>query len=64
VDGLQNGFRVMVAHEAVGDRAQPAHEQSLFDLNAKYADVVSVDEVLSNLASRERVAAGPTAVKE
>ena len=52
VDGLQNGFRVMVAREAVGDRAQAAHEQSLFDLHAKYADVVSVDDVLSHLASR------------
>jgi len=52
VDGLQNGFRVMVAREAVGDRAQTAHEQSLFDLHAKYADVVSVDDVLSHLASR------------
>jgi nicotinamidase-related amidase len=51
VDGLQNGFRVMVAREAVGDRAQAAHEQSLFDLNAKYADVVAVDDVLSHLAS-------------
>jgi nicotinamidase-related amidase len=50
VDGLQYGFRVMVAEEAVGDRAAPAHEQSLFDLNAKYADVVSVDQVLAYLS--------------
>jgi maleamate amidohydrolase len=50
VDGLQYGFRVMVAKEAVGDRAAPAHEQSLFDLNAKYADVVSVDDVLAYLS--------------
>lgn len=49
VDGLQNGFRVMVAREAVGDRAAPAHEQSLFDLQAKYADVVSVAQVLTYL---------------
>ena len=60
VDGLQNGFRVMVAHEAVGDRAQGAHDQSLFDLNAKYADVVSVAEVLTYLASREGVPSGST----
>ncbi len=50
VDGLQYGFRVMVAKEAVGDRAAPAHEQSLFDLNAKYADVVPVDQVLAYLS--------------
>ncbi len=46
---MQYGFRVMVAKEAVGDGAAPAHEQSLFDLNAKYADVVSVDSVLAYL---------------
>jgi nicotinamidase-related amidase len=50
VDGLQYGFRVMIPKEAVGDRAAPAHEQSLFDLNAKYADVISVDDVLAYLS--------------
>jgi nicotinamidase-related amidase len=46
VDAVQNGFRPMVVREAVGDRSQAAHDQSLFDLNAKYADVVSLDETL------------------
>jgi hypothetical protein len=36
----------MVVREAVGDRSAAAHEQSLFDLNAKYADVVSLDETV------------------
>jgi len=49
VDGLQNGFRVMVIREAVGDRFREAHEQSLFDLQAKYADVVTVKQVLEYL---------------
>jgi maleamate amidohydrolase len=49
VDAVQNGFRPMVVREAVGDRSAAAHEQSLFDLNAKYADVVSVDETLQYL---------------
>ena len=44
VDAFQYGVRPMVVREAVGDRTQAAHEQSLFDLNAKYADVVSLDE--------------------
>lgn len=66
VDGLQYGFRVMVVEEAVGDRAEAAHRQSLFDLNAKYADVVSVRETLEYLAGlREQrqapLAATPTA---
>jgi GH15 family glucan-1,4-alpha-glucosidase len=50
VDAVQNGLRPMVVGEAVGDRSQAAHEQSLFDLQAKYADVVSTDEVLEYLA--------------
>jgi maleamate amidohydrolase len=49
VDAVQNGFRPMVVREAVGDRSAAAHEQSLFDLNAKYADVVSLGETLQYL---------------
>ena len=49
VDACQVGFRPMVVREAVGDRSQAAHDQSLFDLNAKYADVVSTDEVVQYL---------------
>jgi maleamate amidohydrolase len=46
VDALQNGFRPVVVREAVGDRSVSAHEQSLFDMNAKYADVCSLDDTL------------------
>jgi nicotinamidase-related amidase len=49
VDALQHGFRPIVVREAVGDRSRRAHEQSLFDLQAKYADVVSLDETLPRL---------------
>ncbi len=49
VDACQNGFRPMVVREAVGDRAEAAHTQALFDLNAKYADVVSLEETLDYL---------------
>jgi maleamate amidohydrolase len=54
VDACQTGFRPMVVREAVGDRSQAAHEQSLFDLDAKYADVVSLDETLAYFASLDR----------
>ena len=47
VDAVQYGFRPMIVREAVGDRSHAAHEQSLFDLQAKYADVVSLAEVLA-----------------
>src|SRR5215212_9316851 len=50
VDTLQHGFRPMVVREAVGDRNAAAHEQSLFDLDAKYADVVAAADALAYLA--------------
>ena len=49
VDAVQTGLRPMVVREAVGDRSAAAHEQSLFDLNAKYADVVTAEETLQYL---------------
>jgi maleamate amidohydrolase len=52
VDACQIGFRPMVVREAVGDRSRSAHEQSLFDLNAKYADVVSLEETLQYFQTR------------
>ena len=50
VDAVQNGIVPVVVREAVGDRAEAPHRQSLFDLEQKYADVVSVDEVLAYLS--------------
>jgi maleamate amidohydrolase len=44
VDALQYGFRPVVPREAVGDRNPDAHEANLYDVDAKYADVVSVEE--------------------
>ena len=50
VDGLQNDFPVKVVREAVGDRNQQAHAANLHDLHAKYADVISLEELLALLA--------------
>jgi len=49
VDGLQNDYQVVIAREAVGDRNLEAHEANLFDLAAKYADVQSVEEIVTFL---------------
>jgi maleamate amidohydrolase len=46
LDALQSGFRVIVPRECVADRAPGPHEANLFDLQAKYADVVCVDDLL------------------
>lgn len=49
VDALQTGLRAMVIRECVGDRSKNAHDQSLFDLQAKYADVVGLDETCAHI---------------
>ncbi len=48
-DGLQHDYRVVVPREAVGDRNLAAHEANLFDMNAKYADVQDLSQVLYQL---------------
>lgn len=53
VDAVQNGFRPIVVPEAVGDRSVSAHEQSLFDLQAKYCDVVGLYDTLDYLEQHE-----------
>jgi maleamate amidohydrolase len=49
VDALQYGYRPVVPREAVGDRNPDAHEANLYDMDAKYGDVVSLEETLEYL---------------
>ena len=46
LDALQHGFIPFVVREACGDRHPAPHDASLFDLQAKYAEVVSEAEIL------------------
>jgi nicotinamidase-related amidase len=52
VDACQHGFIPWVVRDAVGDRAQAPHEANLFDLQAKYAEVVSLEQAVQILAGR------------
>lgn len=51
VDAIQYGFRPLVVREAVGDRAEVAHQANLLDIEGKYGDVISLAEALNYLAS-------------
>lgn len=51
VDGLQYDYPVVVPREAVGDRNPEAHKANLFDMHAKYADVMSLTETMDLLPS-------------
>ncbi|MGD9763995.1 MAG: isochorismatase family protein [Candidatus Binatia bacterium] len=50
VDSCQYGFRTIVVAEAVGDRAQAPHVANLFDIDAKYGDVVKRQDAVAYLS--------------
>ncbi len=49
VDAMSHGFVPIVVADACGDRHQAPHEANLFDMNAKYADVVDETAVIAYL---------------
>jgi nicotinamidase-related amidase len=49
VDSCSYGFHTIVVEDAVGDRAALPHAASLFDIDAKYGDVVPLDEAVAYL---------------
>jgi nicotinamidase-related amidase len=54
VDAMQYGFIPIVVADAVGDRDPRPHEANLFDLQAKYAEVVGEDDAVKYLRSIRR----------
>lgn len=53
VDAMSHGFIPIVVADACGDRHDAPHEANLFDMQAKYADVVESDAVLDYLRAIE-----------
>lgn len=49
VDCSSHGFIPIVVRDAVGDRHEAPHEANLFDMDAKYGDVVTEEETLAYL---------------
>ncbi|NCF17874.1 MAG: isochorismatase family protein [Haliea sp.] len=62
VDGLQYNYPVVIPREAVGDRNPQAHAANLFDLHAKYADVMSLEEVLAEIPDPDSAGHGASGV--
>jgi nicotinamidase-related amidase len=48
-DAKSNYLKPVIVREAVEDRSAVAHEWTLFDIQARFADVVSADEALAYL---------------
>ena len=51
VDALQSGLRPMIVADACADRGNAPHQANLYDLQAKYADVVSLAEAVDRLGT-------------
>ncbi|MCZ8368904.1 MAG: isochorismatase family protein [Porphyrobacter sp.] len=52
LDAMQYGFVPLVVREACADRHEGPHEANLFDLQAKYAEVISEAEGIAYLGQR------------
>lgn len=50
-DGIAEGFRPIAVREAIGDRIAGAVEWNLFDIDAKFGDVMSLEAVLDHMRS-------------
>ena len=49
VDGFSYGYRVLIPHDAVGDRSREAHDATLHDLQTKNGEIVSTADVVAYL---------------
>jgi maleamate amidohydrolase len=50
IDGLSHKYNIFVVEECTFDRFELSHLVALWDMNAKYADVISIEEVMGYLA--------------
>ena len=51
IDAFSYNFRIGIVEECVFDRGQASHKVNLFDMNAKYADVISLREAQKYIRS-------------
>ena len=51
IDSISFGFVTLVVSDAVGDRAQGPHDANLYDMSAKYADLLTTEEAMTYLQS-------------
>ncbi|MEU2685904.1 isochorismatase family protein [Streptomyces hygroscopicus] len=51
VDAVQSGFPVLVPRACVGDRAEGPADAALFDIQAKYGDVITLEDAVGYIGS-------------
>ncbi len=52
IDSMSYNFRTVVASDCVGDRALGPHDANLFDMEQKYADLMTSSEIIEVLYER------------
>lgn len=55
VDGMQLGYRMVVAEDCCADRDEAPHQANLFDMRTKYADVVQSEYLIARIETVARV---------
>lgn len=55
VDAWAHGYRVFLVEECCYDRLQLSHLVNLYDMNLKYADVITLEEALENVAQTQKM---------
>lgn len=58
VDAFSRDYRTIIVRDCVIDRTPEILETNLFDVEAKYVDVVSLDEVLAHLGASPEPSSG------
>ena len=51
IDSISHGFVTLVVEDGVGDRADGPHQANLYDMSAKYADLLSTDQAIEWMAA-------------
>ncbi len=53
IDSISSGFVTLIAEQACGDRAEGPHQANLFDMSAKYADLISTDDAVAYMQATD-----------
>ncbi len=60
IDSISYGFVTLVISDAVGDRAPEPHAANLYDMSAKYADLLSTVEAIEYMQAVQQTEKGRT----
>jgi len=60
IDSISYGFVTLVVSDAVGDRAQEPHDANLYDMSAKYADLLTTEQAITYFSDSSLLESTPS----